>query len=267
MEIERLPLDKLSYFVAGIVPGSTAIYVYYLSNPGAFHDFLMPNAFGYGTKLGIALGVSFVIGHTLTRFLNAFLGAIGGMIGAFLASKEPKGPFVPQTAPWRDPKWRKLAIRYLGDHSPADTVPNPDSSANAAIDSRTLVDPAQYKLLQDRIGLASNDHEWSQWYKQLDRQRLAEQKVGFTEVFAGGLATNIQATALYMLVSMAFVPVVRNWICICFCCISIPTLVAESYVEIRKATDPWNTWADQFDFLAHKALTPAESGRVVKPVE
>jgi hypothetical protein len=129
MEIERLPLDKLAFFVTGIVPGAAAIYVYYLSNQNAFHYFLIPNAFGYGTKLGIGLGLSFIVGHTLTRFLTAVLGAIGGAFGAAISFKQPKWTSVPETAPWRDLKWRKLAIRYLGDHSPKDTIPITDSAA------------------------------------------------------------------------------------------------------------------------------------------
>jgi hypothetical protein len=39
MDFGKVPVDKVAYFVAGLVSGATAVYVYYLANPAAFHDF------------------------------------------------------------------------------------------------------------------------------------------------------------------------------------------------------------------------------------
>jgi len=197
MEMGKIPLEKVFGFIAGIVPGSAAIYIYYLANPASFRPFLVTSSLGYSTKLAVALGLSFVIGNSLSSFCSAFGGAVGGAFGAVKGMKSPTWPSVPETAPWRDPQWRKLAARYLGDHAPKDTRPMPDSVFQAESQALTTrPEPEQSlglaRLLDSRLSLASDDWDWMQWYRQLDRQRKAQERPDTTEYIGGGLRSNLQ---------------------------------------------------------------------------
>jgi hypothetical protein len=257
MEINKIPFEKLFGFVAGIIPGSAALYVYYIANPVAFHPFLATNVFGYSTKVSIALGLSFVIGNSLTTFANAFGGAVGGAFGGIRALKAPVWPSVSDTAPWRDPKWRKLAAQYLGEHAPNDTYPMTDSVFQAESEAliylpETERSEAFLKLFNSRVSLATDDSDWKQWYLQIDRQRRAQERPDTSDYIQGGLRSNLEVTALYLMASMIFVPITRNWICICFSSFWAIVMVAEIYVALRDATDPWSTWSEQMVFLAHE---------------
>ena len=175
MEIDKFPIDRTFRFVAGIIPGLMAILVYCIAHPAAYYLIAGAAGIGYKTKISLVLALAFVIGNSLTVFATATLGAIGGIIGV---SSTVKWPRVPETAPWRDPKWRKLAARYLGEHAPDDTQPLPDSQFNMkqtvirglpeVQQARALLD-----LAQRRMKLASDDSDWRQWYLQLDQHRRA----------------------------------------------------------------------------------------------
>ena len=86
-------------------------------------NFLATNALRYSTKLALVLTVAFIVGNSITSFLYALAGGIGGAAGALRQRKIPGWPHGPETAPWRDPSWRKLAMQYLVQNSPKDTLP------------------------------------------------------------------------------------------------------------------------------------------------
>jgi hypothetical protein len=88
MEPSKLPIEKVFFFIAGIIPGFVAMLVFNLAAPGSFTWFFTMGFLGYKTKLGVTLLTAFVVGNSLTTFLNALLGGVGGYLGAKMA-KEP----------------------------------------------------------------------------------------------------------------------------------------------------------------------------------
>jgi hypothetical protein len=61
MDWSRYPLDKLVFFVAGIIPGSVALLVYQLAVPGSFNWFFALGFLGYRSKLTLIVLVAFDI--------------------------------------------------------------------------------------------------------------------------------------------------------------------------------------------------------------
>jgi hypothetical protein len=261
MEIGRAIVEKLSVYISAVIPGAAAIYVYYLANPSFFQPFLRPNAFGYATKVGIILIGAFAVGTSVTTFSNAFWGALGGAFGAIRVQMGPKWPQVPNSAPWRDPKWRKLALAYFGEHSPANTLPMTDLDFDLRVKATNTWLPeaeraaAVEELRRTRMRLASDDADWRQWYSQIEDLRKAEEKQDFEDVFSQTLRSSLQSTAIYLLISMVFVPSLRNWICGLICAGWLIVVTAEVFTALRGSSDPWNTWSIQLGFLTKKVIT------------
>jgi hypothetical protein len=291
MDFGKIPVDKVAYFVAGLVPGATAVYVYYLANHAAFHDFLMPNAFGYRTKLCIAAGVCFVVGNTITLFAWALAYAFLTLIGPYFRRKAmeaaaaaaranslaapgaipsglPAAPSATQalaTAPWRDVTWRKMALKYLGDNAPDNTFPMAEDEFKKRIAALDLLPESeregkQKELTDLQVKLLADDGAWSQWYAQIDDQLRVELGRDFTSTFATGIRANLQATAAYLGVSLFFVPALRNWMCITFVAGWVVIMAVQALVMLAQSVNPWMTWLAQREFLTRMTLHPAKAG-------
>ena len=118
MDLSKYPLEKLLYFVAGVIPGFVALLIFQLARPGSFNWFFSLGFLGYRTKVVLAVLAMFVVGNSMTRFLSGFFGAIGGAIGA--SGYKPPQSF--EIAPWRDARWRTAVSRLLGPDAPRDAV-------------------------------------------------------------------------------------------------------------------------------------------------
>jgi hypothetical protein len=267
MDLSKVPLLKHFGVIAGIIPGSTALFVYYLANPDPFHHLFAPNSIGYSTKVTLLLGIAFVVGNSLSTLASAFAGAIGGVFGYLKSLKDPSWPSVRKTAPWRDPHWRKLAIQYLGDNAPNDTRPMSDENFQAQRNALMYLpvseqDHAVSCLVTSRMSLATDDSDWMRWYLQFDRQRKARESPDETEYVHGGLKFNLQVTALYLAAGMILVPATRRWFCVLFCAVWGIILFAEVFVALKRGPDPWSTWSDQLDFLARELRESVKGGNV-----
>jgi hypothetical protein len=298
MDFGKIPVDKVAYFVAGLVPGATALYIYYLANPAAFHDFLMPNAFGYRTKLCIAAAVCFVVGNTITLFAWALAYAFLTLIGPYVrrrameaaaaaaranslapraASSAPQAmrldsqaaPAATQataTAPWRDVTWRKMALKYLGDNAPDDTFPIAEEEFKRRMAALDLLpeserESKQKELSDLQVKLLADDGAWGQWYAQIDDQLRVELGRDFTGTFATGIRANLQATAAYLGGSLFFVPALRNWMCITFVAGWVVIMAVQTFVTLAQSVNPWMTWLAQREFLARMTLHAAKAGK------
>jgi hypothetical protein len=259
MEISKLPFEKLFGFIAGIIPGAVAIFVYYVANPNGFAAFVENTSLTYSTKIGIALALAFVIGNSLNMFMGAIGAAIGGGFSGANSLKNPVWPNLPETAPWRDLKWRKLAKQYLGEHAPNDTRPMSDNMVQFHQQTFANLDgvqrqAAENQLKSSKLALASDDLDWSQWYFQIDRQRQAQTKFDPLEYVQGSLQGSLQTTAVYLIGSMIFVPNIRNWICISFSVGWLVIMVAKIHVDLKDGSNSWSTWSKQLDFLTAQTL-------------
>lgn len=265
MDFGKVPVDKITYFAAGLVPGATAVYIYYLAHPAAFHDFLSSGVFGYRTKLWIAAGFCFVVGNTITLFAYVLAGTFwGGFWGAISPYIRRKTPQTLPSAPWRDPTWRRLAKKYLRDNAPDDTVPMAEEDLKNRMAALAVLPPEEGKaraqeLNELQVKLVSDDGAWSQWYAQFNDQMTMKQRGDFTSTFAQGIRANLQATAVYVAGSMIFVPALRNWMCITFVAGWLWIIFAQTYTSYAGSANPWSTWFPQLEFLAQRTLEGAKT--------
>jgi hypothetical protein len=269
MDFGKIPVDKVAYFVAGVVPGATAVYIYYLANPAAFQAFLAPSFFGYRTKLCIAGAFCFIVGITITMFVRALGGALwGGLwggIGSYIQSKPQQSP---SSAPWRDPTWRRLAKKHLEDNAPDDTIPMTPEDMERRKAALELL-PAEEqraqaeKLNQLQVKLVYDDGMWSSWYAQFNQQMQMQQQMqqqkDFARNFGQGINANVIATAVYLGGSMIFVPVLRNWMCITFVAGSLALVLAQAYASFAGNRNPWIALQSEVEFLVEKTQKGAKA--------
>jgi hypothetical protein len=262
MDVGKIPVDKAAFFVAGLVPGAVAVYIYYLANPAALHGFLAAGLFGYRTKLWLATGFCFVAGNTITLFAYVLAGSFWGAFGPVLSRKFPRKAL--PSAPWRDPTWRRLAKKYLRDNAPDDTMPMTEEDLNNRTQALAQLPPAEgwlkeRELRELQVKLVSDDGAWSTWYLQFNDQLRLRQGGDFSSTLAQGIRANLQATAVYVAVSMIFVPALRNWMCITFVLGWLWIIFAQTYTAYVGSANPWTTWFGQLELLAERILGQAKA--------
>jgi hypothetical protein len=251
MDLSKYPLDKLVYFIAGIIPGFVALLIYRVAVPGSFGWFFVLNFLGYKTKLSIVLLTAFIVGNSMTQFLSSILGAAGGVIGA--VRYQPPHSYA--VAPWRDPRWRIALKNHLQTQAPKDTQL---MSQDLFIMMRAAVNNlpeaqrpgALVKLEGDKLDTEINDHSWADWYDHFHKIVLLDQeKRDFQWHVYQGLGFNLEAAALYVLISALFVPSVRHWWCILPACMWVLVLFAREYTGVHKVLNKWLSLSDQIKYL------------------
>jgi hypothetical protein len=254
MDLSKYPVEKLFYFVAGIIPGFVALLIFHVAIPGSFGWFFALGFLGYKTKLGLIIMAAFVIGNSMTTFLNAFLGAIGGIIGTVLGWRPYKPSHSFDVAPWRDPRWRTLLKNHLGAQAPNDSHLMSQELFNLR---RTMVEqlPTQDRfsalasLNLEKINTEKDDSEWANWYDHYHQIVLQPDSRDFVWHVRNGLNFNLQVSSLYVLMSATIVPGVRHWWCILPACLWLLMLVAEGFWEWKRFTDRWLTLSEQIKHL------------------
>jgi hypothetical protein len=248
MDWSKYPLEKLFSFVAAAIPGFVA-----LSISGKINALLLLYPpLGYRTRVSILVAVAFLVGFTMTSCLSSVLGAIGGAIGA-VTYKTPQSY---EIAPWRDPEWRELIKKKLGDNFPEDTRP----LSKAALELRTNLigtlpknrqaDEIE-KLGQEKLKSDSDDLAWSRWYDHYHMIIvLPNEKDIYLQVHTG-LSFSMQTAALYCLLSAIAVPAVRHWWYMAPASFWILLSVLQTVQSLRKALDKWSTLNDQIKYLAN----------------
>lgn len=255
MDFSKYPLEKLLYYVAAVIPGLAALLIYELASPGSFTWFFSFEFLGYKTKLGLILVVAFLIGYSMTAFLAASLGALGGVVGALTASRFYKPPHSYTTAAWRDPRWRAVLREYLGAKAPNDTRLLSDGELTlrqSLIDLRPEQErPMAYlRLNQEKLNAEIEDGNWASWYDHFHVLVLSERNRDFHSSVWQGFASNLGATAIYVLICATFVPGVRHWWCILPACLWVFLLAAEVYGAIQRYTSKWSTLSEQIRYLS-----------------
>jgi hypothetical protein len=61
MDLSKYPLEKLLYFVAGVIPGFVALLMFQVAHPGSFNWFFSLGFLGYRTKVVLAVLAMFVV--------------------------------------------------------------------------------------------------------------------------------------------------------------------------------------------------------------
>ena len=240
MDLSKYPLDKLLYVVgARIVPGVTALLIFGLAGPHSFAWFFSLAFLGYRTKIVIALVVALLIGSSIVRMVSFVLGAIGGasvqagislrMHTTLLLGEIRPGAQRCSRALREPPKDTLLWAAWFWNQKVAaiDSLPEPE---------RPL---ARTRLELEKLANQAEDAEWFRWYQHYHRLVLAPRDEDFLFHVQRGLHFNLQAAAVYVLVSMWFVPTIRVWWCVLLSCFWTVTLLAEEAVGVRNALNWW----------------------------
>jgi hypothetical protein len=253
MDLSKYPLEKVFYFVAGIIPGFAALLIFQLAAPGTFTWFFTLGFLGYKTKLALILLVAFVIGNSMASFLRGTLGMIGGVIGGVVSQ-----PYVPpqtQTiAPWRDPRWRTVLKKQLGAQVPNDTRLINDDFFNQRREIINLQPEPQraaaiHALSQEKLLTEIDDGAWQQWYDHYHRIVLSDPERDFQWYVGHGLAYNLETTAVYVVLSAFVVPAVRHWWSLGPAIFWVLILFSQEYTGMRRYFDPWSTLSEQIGYL------------------
>lgn len=254
--LSKYPLEKLFYFVAGIIPGFVALLVYQQAVPDAFKWFFSVGFLGYRVKLAVATIVACIIGNTLTTFFSSFLGAIGGAVGSVLATRRtPQLSFLEDVAPWRDARWRALAKKQLGANAPDDTTIMSRQIFEQRSQMVELLPEGEREsaLIKLRLEKGKNDLDdmhWENWYDHYHHVILQPESRPTEWYVQNGFNFSLQTTSVYVLLSSPFVPSVRQWWCIGPACFWLFLLVAESYASVRRLFDKWATLDEQIRYLS-----------------
>jgi hypothetical protein len=255
MDWSKYPLEKLVYFVAGIIPGCVVLLVFGMAHPGSFDWFFRIRFLGYRSQLTLLVLTCFVLGYSITTFLRGFLGGLGGIYGAtakrFYKLKAPSY----LAAPWQDPRWRTLLIRHLGTSSLHDTRPiAPDILETR----RQMIDlmpqnerpRALYELNSEKLAADLEDIRWERWYAHYHEIVLQPDPRDLFFHVGWGLRINFQAAAIYILGSAFVVPQLRHWWCLGPALIWVLLLVAEEFTELNKLRNQWSTLDAQIKYLS-----------------
>jgi hypothetical protein len=255
VDFSKYPIEKFFYFLAGVIPGCVALWVFQVAHPGTF-EWLFANAFlGYRTKLAIVGLSSFVTGNSLNSFLNGLLGMMGGIYGRIIGMRPYRPSKSYETAPWRDSRWRSALKAKLGSESPNDTFLMTQELYDLRrlqLDylPKTQADLGLAQLNLEKLQTEIDDSRWAQWYEHYHRMLYYPTSPDPAWHVARGLAFNLETTALYLLISAVFVPALRKWWCIIPSCIWVLLLIAQEYAGLKRAMDKWETLSDQIKYLS-----------------
>jgi hypothetical protein len=264
MDFSKYPLDKLLYFIAGILPGSVALWIYQLAVPGCFNRFFFSPFLGYRTKLGLATFAAFVIGNTITQFLASLLGAVGGAVGGFIA----KPPQALEFAPWRDPTWRTVLTSVLGNAAPKDTQLMAKWFYDYRLQEigeipegeRAL---AKIRLDSEKLSAERDDSDWARWYHHYHHLLLQLLEGDVALHVQRNLRFNLEAASVYVLISATFVPAIRHWWAIGPSCFWVFLLIVTEWTEARTMVDEYSSFSRQITYLTGLARS---SGFIEKDV-
>jgi hypothetical protein len=255
MDLSKYPLEKLVYFIAGIIPGFVALLIYGLAVPGSFGWFFALGFLGYKTRISLILLVAFVAGNSLTTLLNAILGSIGATLDRREAKEPYKPPHSYEVAPWRDPRWRTALKNHLGGRAPIDSQLASQQLLSLMREQINNSPEAQRpsalaNLEHDRIQAEINDGKWEQWYDHYHRFILFNRgDLDIIWYVRQGLNFNLETAGVYVLISALVVTEVRHWWTILPASIWVLLLVAFEYSEWTRYKNKWSTLSEQTKYL------------------
>jgi hypothetical protein len=113
---------------------------------------------------------------------------------------------------------------------------------------------ALYELTRERFQSEVDDADWARWYNHYHVvvRRPADRDVVLH--VQRGLGFNLEAAALYTLVSAGFVPALRHWWCILPACLWTFSLINGEFWDFRRAMDKWSTLSAQITYLILRSL-------------
>ena len=250
--------------MAGIIPGLVALLIFEIVSPRSFVGFFNLGFLGYRTKLAIVLLIAFLIGNTMTTLLNMSTGEIGGAVGGALRRRSYTPPASEPIAPWRDPRWRTVLKKHLGGEAPADTNPIPQKIFEQTLALVEMMPETQrpaerYRINREKLNAEVADLKWSEWYDHYSQIVLKPDTRDLESHVRLGLNVNLEAAAIYILISSTYVPAVRHWWCILPACVWIVVGAGETYTVLNRFANKWSTLSDQIKYLSDAAPKLSDS--------
>lgn len=255
MDLTKYPIEKLSFLLAGVIPGGAALLIFNSAVPGSFVWFVSIGFLGYRTQIAVLVFTAFIAGNTLSTFVSSIVGAIGGAIGAVQQSRPYKPAYTYMAAPWRDVRWRALAKSRLGNQAPEDL---PFMSLEVLSQRLKIIadvpgeNPAA-ALLQVQLDKSKSDlidEYWRDWYEHFHQIVLLYRERTFEWHVQNGFNFNLETASLYVLLSASVVPSIRHWWLIAPSCVWTLLLLSETFYNYRRFTDRWQTLTEQIRYLS-----------------
>jgi hypothetical protein len=256
MNLIKYQIDKLVYFIAGIIPGLTALLICDLARPGTHQWFFSQPYLTYTTQLSLVLFVAFVLGFSLTTFLRMLLGGLGGVIGKFTKRFYLLQAPSYVAAPWHDTRWRTVLRRHLGSGAPKDTRPiHPDIFEGRKKLIELMPNPqeremAMFNLNSEKLDAEIEDMKWERWYDQYHQRVLEPDPRDLFFHVGWGLRANFYSAAFVALIASPFVPPLQHWWVWGLTSGWLLLLVAEEYAWFDKRRDQWTTLNAQIKYLS-----------------
>jgi hypothetical protein len=259
VDLSKYPLERIFYLLAGVIPGFTALLIFDLKAPGSFHWFFSLGFLGYKVKLALVVVAAFLVGITITNLLNGILGAIGGGIVGVKSTEPYQHASSYEVAPWRDGRWRIAVKKRLGANAPNDTsllTENLLGMRRQAIDDFRPAEErpeAHAALKLEKLNTEIDDGKWAQWYDFYHQAVIERDQREFHSTVRRGLNFNLEATAIYVLVSAIFLPKLRHWWCVVPCVVWVLILVAEQRTDFNRYINKWSTVDAQIEYLSERS--------------
>ena len=255
MDWSKYPLYKLSFFVAGVIPGFVALLIYQVAVPGSFAWFFHLCFLGYRMKLTLIILTAFVIGNSMTRFLYGTFAMVGGVIGRVVGRRPYKPPHTVSVAPWRDTRWRVALKKYLGNDAPKDTILMSQDLHNLKLQMANqqppaLVQRAIAEVENEKLSAEIDDLNWSRWYDHFHSLVLTSTERDFAFYVERGLHYNLQTASVYVLISACFVPILRYWWVLTPTLLWTFFLLMEEYGGLMQYLNKYSTTSKQITYLS-----------------
>jgi hypothetical protein len=263
MEWAKYPLEKLVYFVAGIIPGFVTLAIWQLAAPSCYDWFFARGFLGYRTKLSLIILTSFVVGYGLATFLRASLGAIGGAYGTVAAQRPYEPPYLQKVAPWRDPRWRIALAKHLGEKRPNDSGPISTDIFQARQKMVEYLPQDQQAsalcaLNSERLNAEMDDLQWEQWYDHYHQIVLRPDDRDVFLYVRWSLNLNLETAALCVLLGALVVSRLRHWWYILPAFMWVLMLLAEEYSAWKQYPNRWSPLSAQIKYLSE--MPPIRKG-------
>ena len=253
MEWIKTILDRLSWFLASLIPGSVLFLLVLLHKPVLIDLVWETQLLTYSTKLFITVLFIFASGHTVNFGLTTVLRAIGGAVGGYLAAGPERAKS--DVKPWQNRNWRALLTRHLGPVAPENIDPlykevfelRMKATQNYPDEERVQMAAA---LLGERAAADFNDYEWRGWWEHF--HRVSFLKKGPDAMLYDHINSGFCAASFVVLFALPFTPQFRVWWIIAMSVFWILILILRTIGDFNAFLDPWSSYAVQIEQLEER---------------
>lgn len=264
MDWLKTTLDRLSGFLASLIPGSVLFLLFAIHQPALVSRIWETPLLTYNTKVILSIFFSLAIGHTVNFALSTLMRGLGGAFGGYIAA----GPGRPEPAvkPWQNKNWRALLAKYLGRAAPENIDPMYEevfqmrmkAIENYPVEERPEIGA---KLVAEKATADLNDYEWRGWWEHFHRASFLNK--GPEALLYDNLNSGFCSASLVVLIALPFTPEFRVWWAVAISIFWILILVLRSVADIKAFLDVWSSYTNQIEQLEEKigAFDGAEKRR------